>query len=167
MNKKGLSPIVASVLLIGISVSATVSAATFLNDLQKDFQENQEDQIINERQRENSDLNIEYVYNSTDSYIITRIRNTGSITLPIKENGGKLLTLTEGGRPVGGDGTGWTFIDSSLQTSQSVSINPEQTVEINTTVKYPSISSEKFISVSGPYETADTHSCYNSGVSTC
>lgn len=167
MNSKGLSPIVASVLLIGISVSATVSAAAFLNDLQKEFQENQEDQIVNERQRENSDLNMEYVYNSTDSYIITRIRNTGSITLPIKDSGEKLLTVTTGGRPIGGDGTGWIFIDSELQTNQDVSLNPQQTLEINTTIEYPSIDSEKFISVSGPYGTADTHSCYNSGVSSC
>ena len=169
MNRKGVTPVVATVLLMTITIAATASAFTFMTQVQDDFKESSEERV-NEGQREaQSDINIEYAYNSSDGYIMLSVRNTGSISLAVEEDNQKLWNLFVEGRPVGGDGTGWVYMDSSKRGPgvESVVLDPQQTLSINTTAKYPSQGSDKLIKLNAPYESSDSHVCYNSGGASC
>lgn len=169
MKRKGLTPVIATVLLITITVAATVSAFTFMNNIQEQFKESSEDRMNQEQKEARSDINMEYVYNSSDGYIILNVRNTGSISIEVEENNRKVWNLFAEGRPVGGGGTGWIYMDANKRGPgvEEVLINPQETIAINTTVKYPSQGSDKLIKISGPYSTSDSHVCYNSGSPSC
>lgn len=158
----------ATVLLITISVAATASAYTFITGAQKQAAQNFEDDLRQQEKRQQSDMNIEYVYNSTGNFTFMTVRNTGSITLPVEKDGQKYLSLYSNGRPVSSDagtgGKGWKYIDTP---SQPVLLDPSGTLNINTTVTYPARGANKAFKLVGSYETSDSHVCYNSGTSSC
>jgi flagellin-like protein len=162
MNSKGVTPVVATVLLMTITVAATASAFTFMNGIQQDFRDNTEDNLNDRQKRSQSDINIETAYNSTDGYILLSVRNTGSLTLEVEDDdGNKLWNLFIDGRPVD-DGTGWKHRDSVKK-----SVAPQSTVGINTTKKFPKDDSDTLIKITGPNGVSDSKVCYNSGSPSC
>lgn len=160
MNSKGITPIVATVLLMTITVAATASAFTFMNGIQKDFKDNTEDRLNDRKKNSQSDINIETAYNNT-GHIFLSVRNTGSLTLDIEDDdGNKFLNLFTEGSPVGG-GTGW------INTDDVSSLAPQATMRINTTESFPKDDSDKLIKLTGPNGVSDSAVCYNSGSSSC
>jgi flagellin-like protein len=100
MNSKGVTPVIATVLLMTITVAATASAYTFMTGIQDDFMENTEDRLSSQEREAQSDINIETAYNSSDGYVLLSVRNTGSVTLEVEdENDNKAWDLYIEGRP--------------------------------------------------------------------
>lgn len=166
MSSKGLTPVIATVLLISISVAATASAYTFITTMQEQTQQHWEDQFSQQELESQSGVNIEYVYRSNDGYTILNIRNTGSIGIDFKDNNRKRFNLYVDGRPIEG-GTGWKFLDNEKQNDEDVILHTQETIAINTTEEFPSEGEDRFIRLFGPYDTGDAYVCYNSGDSSC
>ncbi len=171
ISRKGITPVVATVLLITISVAATASAYTFITKTQKQVGESFEQDLNQEERRMQSDINIEYAYNSTGRFVFMNVRNTGSVTLPVNKSGRKYLTLYADGRPVsssaGDNGQGWKYADPSHDISNEDHLDPEELLTINTTVRFPSSGNSKSFKLVGSYDTSDSHVCYNSGTASC
>jgi len=162
MKSKGITPVIASVLLMTITVAATASAYTFMTGIQEDFMENTENQLEDQERNSQSDINIETAYNSTDGYIILSVRNTGALTLEVEDSSGnKLWNLFVEGRPVDG-GTGWTHRGSVTE-----SIAPQATIGINTTTKFPGPGKDKLMKLTGSNGVSDSKVCYNAGSASC
>jgi len=162
MNSKGITPVIATVLLMTITVAATASAYTFMTGIQNDFMENTEDRLSDRERKAQSDINIETTYNSTDGYMVLSVRNTGALTLKVEDSdGNKVWNLFIEGRPVDG-GTGWEHRGSA-----KTSIAPQETIGINTTVKFPADNSDSLIKLTGPNGVSDSKVCYNSGSPSC
>lgn len=162
MNSKGITPVIATVLLMTITVAATASAYTFMTGIQDDFMDSTEDRLNNQEREAKSDINIETAYNSSDGYLILSVRNTGSLTLNVEDSdGNKAWDLFIDGRPVD-DGTGWEYRGNS-----KTSLAPQETIGINTTAKFPPSDSDALISLAGPNSASDDKVCYNSGSTSC
>lgn len=171
MNRKGITPVVATVLLLTISVAATASAYTFIRETQQQTAENFEEQITREERQRQSDMNIEFVYNSTKgNHTLMNIRNTGSVSLRLKDDGEKVLSVYADGRPVNsgsGNGKGWEFTSDKFKSASTVILDPSQTFELNTTVSYPAEGGDKQFKVVGEYGVSDSYFCINSGSASC
>lgn len=162
-SRKGVTPIVATVLLITISIAATASAYTFIRGAQQDTIQGFNSELSKEQRQRQSNINAEYVYNSSDGYTIMNLRNTGSISIPItKDSGDRLFSLYADGRPVGSQGKGWTYIGSSIDV-----LDPSELLTLNTTLEYPSQGDSISLKIVGPYKVTDSHVCYNSGSESC
>ena len=161
MNRKGITPIVATVLLMLMAVAAVGSASVFLDDTLTGLQENLEGDLEEEQTVEASDLRIQSAYKGVGGKINIDVRNSGSVTLNIERDGSKLWNLYIDGRP-----QEWTYIDSSRGGGDE-SITPNEVISLNTTTDYPSSGSSKELSLNGPFETEDTYICFNSGGPSC
>lgn len=160
MNRKGLSSVIGAVLLILISVGAATSAWTFISEISGQTQDNIEDKVEREQLRDNSEISIDLVYNSTDGYSVLDLGNSGSTTITLRrENGKKTLNMYLDGRP-----EEWTFTENK---DTYVALEPRNTVTINTTREYPPEGEEDTIELIGPYDTSTTYICYNSGTASC
>lgn len=157
--RKGLTPVLATVLLMTISVAATGSAYVFLTELQKEAQESAKQRLSEQQQEAKASVNMRTVYNGTDGYTVFNLQNTGSVTLTIEEDDNKRLNLYVDGRP-----DDWTYAGSGGAT---VRINPSQSKLINTTEPFPDPGETQNLRVTGPKNTGDAHSCYNSGTNLC
>lgn len=160
MNRKGITPVIATVLLMTITVAATASAFTFMNGIQNDLKENTEDRLSQQERESQSNIDIETAYNSTDGYIIVSVRNTGSLTLQIRDET-RLWSMFTNGSPVG-DGTEWEY-----RNEERDYISPQQTVNLNTTEKFPDPGSDTLIKITGPNGVSDSKVCFNSGAASC
>lgn len=170
-SSKGITPVVATVLLITISVAATASAYTFITGAQKEAAQNFEQDLRQQEIRQKSSINIEYVYNSTNNYTFMTVRNTGSVTLPVNKSGSKQLSLYADGKPVSSDvgdnGEGWKYVNGPQFPSDPVLLDPSATITINTTINYPARGESRAFKLVGSYKTSDSHVCYNSGTPSC
>ena len=154
---KGVSPVVAEVLLVGIAVSGAVSAGVFLQGTLGDVQESAENRLQQEDRIESTSIDADFGYNGTNGYLIVDIRNTGSYTLAVEDDGQKNWNMYLEGVP-----EQWSYIDgSSYLTQDQVLLNPQSTVTINTTSKFPSSGNSKEVEFSGPYEIDTSYLCYS------
>lgn len=158
MNRKGITPVVATVLLIMISVGSVVSAYSFINDAQKKAQENFEDRLSGD---EEAEINLEGAYNNTN-YTTLSVRNTDDVTLPIKEDGEKIWSLYVNGVP-----TEWKFIDDEKKNKDFVAVNNSATVEINSTEDYPVEEEETAFKLTVQNGGSDSLICYHTGSDSC
>lgn len=157
-TRKGITPVVATVLLISIGIAAVGSAGIFLQDLVGQITSNAEDEIAGNNQIENSDISIEYAFEDSDGDIAIDVRNTGSTTLEVKKDGNNLWNIYIDGEPQ----NSWGFADSSLNSADNVDLSPQQQVRIDTGADYPSSGNSKRVQVSGTYETQSSIICsYN------
>jgi archaellum component FlaF (FlaF/FlaG flagellin family) len=163
--RKGLTPVLATVLLMTISVGATASAYVFLTDVQEQAQESAKERLSEQRQEARTSINMEFVYNGTDGHTIFNLRNTGETTLVIQDENRKRLNVFVDGRPVGTGGRAWEYAADSV--SPPVRLNPSQSRAINSTARFPSPQESQLLQVTGPSETRDAHTCYNSGANSC
>lgn len=165
MSSKGITPVIATVLLILVSVAATISAFTFLTGIQEDAQRSWEQKFNDQELESKSDINIEFMYNKSHNLYLS-VRNTGSITVPVKEDGQRLWDLYIDGKPVDGDSKDWR-LTGSKKSAGTVNIDAQETVTVNTTVRFPSDGEDKGVEISGPYGVTASSVCYNSGAGTC
>jgi FlaG/FlaF family flagellin (archaellin) len=168
MNSKGVTPVIATVLLITISVAATGAAYTYIINAQdaaaNDFQERLTDQQI----RESSDLGIEHIYSSGGGFAFLVVRNTGTVDQIVQgENDQKYWTLYVDGVPVGttgSSGTGWEYLGTTP--TGSYNLEPSKTLSINSTEPFPS-SGEKAFKIVGRYGSTDTYICFGGASNSC
>jgi len=160
MSRKGVTPVIATVLLITISVAATASAYTFINTIQSDIQSHFEEDLTEEQRQQQSSFNIEYVYEN-DDYIFLSLRNTGTLELVMKDGDDYRLDLYTEQRPISTDE--WSFVSEEDQ----VSLRSEQTTTINTSEAFPDEGDSVFLELYGPFQTSSTYVCHNSGSSSC
>lgn len=159
-NRKGVTPVVATVLLISIGIAAVGSAGMFLQNIGDTIRDNADDTIANDNAIENSDISIEYAFQNSDGDISLDVRNTGSTTLEVKNEGNRLWNIYIDGEPQ----NSWEFSDSSLNSENDVDITPQQQLRIDTNSDYPASSNSKRVQVSGTFETQSSIICtYSSG----
>lgn len=166
-SSKGITPVVATVLLMTISIAATASAYTFITGTQQQVAENFEEDLRQQELEQQSSLDIEYMYNSTGNFTWMTVRNTGSVPLEIRDEGTRILSLYADGVPVESDagesGKGWRYTGSS----DPDILSPAETLTLNTTETFPARDSRKVFKVVGPYGTSDSRVCFNSGSPSC
>ncbi|MFB6144715.1 MAG: hypothetical protein ABEJ98_05380 [Candidatus Nanohaloarchaea archaeon] len=165
MSSKGITPVIATVLLILVSVAATVSAFTFLTSIQQQARHSWEQKFNEQQLASKSEIGIEFMYNKS-TYFVMSVRNTGSITVPVKEKGNRLWDLYINGRPVNGDASSWS-LTGSKKSDRQVLLDPQETIVVNTTAKFPAEGKSKSVKIAGPYEISASAVCYNSGGSSC
>lgn len=154
-NRKGVSPVVAEVLLLGIAISAAVSGGVFIQDMVKGVQENAEDQINRDDKKSSSSININYGYNES-SYLLIDVSNSGSYTIPVKEDGSKKWNLYAEGRPAN-----WNFTSTGQSTQPDVSLDPSSTIRINTSSKFPKTGNSKEVEITGPLNIESSFVCFS------
>ena len=157
---KGITPVVATVLLMLIAVAAVGSASVFLEGTITDLQDGLEDEMEEEEMIEASDIRVDRAYNGTGGYLLADVSNSGSVTLTIEDSGDKLWNLYINGAPVD-----WTYVNSSM--GGNVTINPNDVVSFNTTRAYPSSGSSVEFSFNAPYDSSDRYICFNEGSNFC
>lgn len=162
-TRKGITPVVATVLLISIGIAAVGSAGIFLQNLGDMLRDNAEETIANDNRIENSEISIEYAFENSDGDISVDVRNTGGTTLQIEDNGNRLWNLYIDGQPQ----TSWDFADSSLNSADDVDLTPQQQVRIDTNADYPSSGNSKRVQVSGTFETQSSVICSHNGDGSC
>lgn len=163
MRRKGVTPVVATVLLISIGIAAVGSAGIFLQDVADQIMGSAEDEISQDNMIEESEISIEYGFENGDGDISVDVRNTGSTTLQIVEDGQRRWNLYIDGQPQ----TSWEFADSSLNSDANVDIKPQEQVRIDTNSDYPSSGNAKRVQVSGTYETQSSIICNYSDNGSC
>ena len=156
-KSKGVTPVVATVLLVFIAVAAVGSAAVFLEGAVGGVQEGAESQLEREERIDNSDLRIQNGFNNTDGDLNVVVRNSDSVTLPINEDGDTLFSVFVNNRP----NNAWTV------TGGEDEIDPNQIVTLDLNEPYPAVDSSKSIRIAAPYETSDSYVCYNTGDRQC
>ena len=111
MKNKGLTPVIAVVLLMTIAVAATSTAYQFIINAQETAQQGFEEQFSQQQLESRSDLNIQTIYQGPGNDAFMSIRNTGSVKQVIEsESGKKYWNLYVNGTPAGSDGTSWSYI---------------------------------------------------------
>ncbi len=155
MSRKGVTPVIATALLIGITVSTVLTASVYVDNSISDVKELGDD-ISDEQRAEDAEMGIQYGYKRSGDLFID-IRNKGSIALPLKDNGSKVLSIYADGRPV----EDWKFL------SDREVLGTSGTITINTTVDFPPKGNYTKILVRGSYETESTIICYNDGSPSC
>ena len=167
MNSKGVTPVIATVLLLTISIAATASAYTFITTVQEDVQSSFEDEMRMSELEAQSDLNIEYAYENSDGDLLVNIRNTGSIPLIFQNEDQINVLMFIDFSPLNG-GEGWEFEDESLQQADLVEINPQETVTLNTGESFPDEGDDElWLEITGPYRTSSTHVCHPTDRPSC
>lgn len=166
MSSKGVTPVIAVVLLITISVAATGTAYTFIINAQESAQESYEERFTQRQIEQRTDLGIEHIYNNSQGDALMIVRNTGTLTQIVEEDGQKFWTIYVDGTPVGGDGKAWTYVQSSYNTANKVNLSPQDTMPINTTEPFPT-SEDKRYKIVGRYGSEDSVNCVPNPQGTC
>lgn len=142
MNRKGITPVLATSLLILIAISAVATSAVFLRDTTDDLTESVNEDLSEDEMREGSEISIQYAYNNSDGDISVIVRNAGRYVLTVEEGGERLWDLYSDGRPQSFDYVG--------SPSPPVRLDPGQTITLDSNIEYPT-SSPATLEIEGPY----------------
>jgi FlaG/FlaF family flagellin (archaellin) len=154
MDSKGVSQAVATVLLMSIAIATASSAAVFLQGTMSDLQGSVESWIGQEDKKSSSSITLSNARNGTSGYLLADVRNTGSRTLSVVEDGSRLLKLYLDNKP-----EEWEYLSGSPYIgNKDVGIDPSSSITLNTTKKFPDSGSVK-IEFSGPYNTRASYIC--------
>lgn len=157
MNK-GVSPVVAEVLLIGIAITAVSSAGIFLQGTISDLQDGAENWLLQEDTEESANIQIEAGFNQS-GHLAVDLRNSGSVSIRIMDESSKPLNMYIDNKPAK-----WQFMSGSPYTAQkNVILDPTETIRINTTRKFPSPGQSTEVRFAGPYGARTTYVCFNEG----
>ncbi|MFB6245036.1 MAG: archaellin/type IV pilin N-terminal domain-containing protein [Candidatus Nanohaloarchaea archaeon] len=164
-RKKGVTPVVATALLIGISVSASYAAYSFLSGTQGDVREGYEKKFQREELVEKTRIDIETIYNSSNHWAFVRIRNTGSRDIRINSTDKPeevYWSMYVDEKPVGNpEGTGWKFWNN-----EKAELSPQETITLNSTSRFPESSAKEF-RVTARYEAESVSLCRPAEGSPC
>ena len=144
MNRKGITPVIATSLLILIAISAVTGAAIFLRDTTGDLTDSVNDQLSDDQSYNNSNGNISVI-----------VKNSGEYTLAVEESNQKKWSLYNDGRPQ-------DFNYSDYSNPSNVFLDPGETVTIETGIRYP-VSGPKTMSIQGPFGVSATLICTSEG----
>lgn len=158
MSSKGVTPIIATALLIGIAVSTALTASVFMQNSLDDVRSGFEDDLQEGEREDQAELSIEYGYNQ-GGYTLIDIRNTGSIALPIRENGNATLAVYMDGRPA----ENWEYLVGADKTV----LSQDSRITINTSESFPVQGNYTNIEITGPYSVESSIVCYNDGSPSC
>lgn len=156
MSSKGVTPVIATSLLIGIAVSTALTASVFMEGTLNDVRSGFEDDINDKNLESESQMGIDYGYEQGGNLMID-IRNTGSISLPLKDNDTNVLSVYLDGRP----SDNWEYL------SDRDVLGPDATITINTKQSFPDQGNYTEVEVRGAYETQSSMICYNDGGNSC
>lgn len=156
MSRKGVTPVVATALLIGIAVSTALSASVFMEGTLSDVRNNVEDDISERDRESDSEMSIDYGYEQ-GGYLLIDVRNSGSIALPLKDNDTRVVSVYMDGRP----NDDWHYL------SDREVLGQDATVTINTTKAFPDPGNSTKVEIRGAYETQSSIICYNDGADSC
>lgn len=154
MTSKGVTPVVATSLLLLISIAAVSSSALFLGDTIDRVAQGVEETLGVEDDERRADLTIEYGYNGSDGDIWLDVTNEGEITLATEEEGQKLWNIYS-------DGVSLTW-DYANGAPSDNSIDPGQTLTVDTNQVYPALGNSNDIQLNGQYRTSSSIVCSNS-----
>ncbi len=157
---KGVSPVVAEVLLLGIAIASVSSAAIFIGGTLEGIQNNVEDWLGLRDKVEASEISIDYGYNRS-GYLIVDVRNTGSRTLVVEEKNQKNWNMYIDDLP-----QEWAYMSGSSYADPSttqVLLNPTSVLTLNTTEKFTDPGNSTGIEFTGPYEIRANYECFSQG----
>ena len=157
MTSKGVSPVIATVLLMGIAIASVSSAAVFLQGTMDSLQGNVEDWLAQEDRQRGSSIAVDYGYNGTDGSLLVDIRNDGSRTVTIEADDDPFINMYLDGKP-----RDWQYISGSTYVSSSeVKLDPSSVLTINTTVAFPSDGSSAQVEFAGPFGMQASYACFS------
>lgn len=161
MSRKGVTPVIATTLLILIAVSAVSTAAVFLRDTTDDVRSGVEDRLSEQERIEGTSISVERGYNNSDSDISLTVRNTGSYLVVVEESDSgtddnKKWNLYVDGKPQ-------DFDYQAASDPDRMTIDPGETITIDSNSDFPSSGNYKRLEVRGQYETESGIICSNSG----
>jgi flagellin-like protein len=156
MNRKGITPVIASSLLILIAVSAVATAAVFFRNTTDDITSSANDELSDQKRIEGTSISVERGYNSSNGNISLKVRNTGRYVVLIEENDQKYWSLFADGRPN-------TFSYASYSSPSRVSLNTGEIITLQTDVDYPSSGSFTRLEIQGRFGIESGTVCSNDG----
>jgi hypothetical protein len=160
---KGISPIVAEVLLLSIAIASVSSAAVFLNDTFGGVKEGVDQWREGREEVEQSEIGIEAAYNES-GFLAFDVRNEGSRSLDVQDDGEKLWTLYVKRNDGNQNRVEWEYFEGSSYISQSdVLLGVNSDISINTTLEFPDPGNTTTIEIQGPNEVAAGEVCYSQG----
>lgn len=160
MNSKGVTPVVATSLLLLISIATVSTSAIFLSDTVSDVGDAVKDRLGVNQKEDNAELNIEFGYRGSNGNIWIDVTNEGSITLKTEEDGVKLWNIY-----VDGSKTSW---DYAYGAPPNNAVNPGDTITIDVNKTFPSAGNSVTVELKGQYETSSAIVCSNeSGGDSC
>lgn len=154
MSRKGVTPVVATSLLLLISIATVSSSAIFLSGTVDDIGQGVEDRLGVDSNEQDSELSIDYGYEGNNGNIWLDVTNDGSITLATEEDGVKMWNLYSDGSRLN-----W---DYAYGAPSNDSIDPGDTVTVDTQEAFPSIGDSTTIELNGQYDTSSSVVCSNS-----
>lgn len=164
MSRKGVTPVIATVLLIAISVSAVVTASVFIGDMVGDVRQNIARQLGVQNKEQKSEITVIQGYNDGGNIMI-EVRNEGDISLYFKKNGDKMWNLYVDGKP---GPSGWGASSSTLSSQSDILIDPHETLMIDTNEAFPSTGNSKTLELNGQYGISSAIVCDNvNGENSC
>ena len=131
---KGVTPVVATTMLVLIAMGASFTAYNFIQGTIQDFQDRTEDKLSEEELKSGSEIGIDSAYNNT-SNITMIVRNTGQY--PVEYENWQMFV---DGRP--------RTSDSNIPSTGG--LKPQNTTTLNTDIQFPS-SDVKVIEIKGEY----------------
>jgi len=165
MSRKGVTPVLATSLLILIAVAAVSSTAVFLRNTTDDITEGAQDQLSQNERIKGTSISIERAYNNSDGNTTISVRNTGKYLINIEDPdlqpaSNKTWELYNNGRPVG-----FEYISAAPDTA----LDSGEAIRLKTPVKYPSANDDyERIEIQGRYGIESGIICDNpGGTSTC
>lgn len=156
MNRKGVTPVIATSLLIGIAVSTALTAAVFMEDTLSDVKGNFEDDISDQELSSKAEMSIDYGY-ERNGYMLLDITNTGQVALPLKSNDTRDIGVYIDGRP----NDDWSFL------SDREILGTGGTITLNTSESFPNQGNYTEVELRGPYDTESSIICYSGGDGSC
>lgn len=168
---KGITPVISTILLLTIAVSAAATAWQFQENISDQFRDTANTRLEQEEVREKTDINIEFMYNSSEgNYTLMSLANTGSLALDVENNDEKKVRIFVDDGPItdeNGDGNprSWNYVNKD--DPGDVVLDGGDAILINTTESFPALNGRKNFEVTAPFDNSDTKICVNTGGSSC
>ena len=125
-NSKGVTPVVATTILITIAIAASFTAYTFIDSTIGGFQENVEDDLTEDQLERETSIDID-----------TAFDDNGDITMIIRNTGQHAVSFDSWQLYVDGQPSDLDLTDSSNWEESSQGLDPQITDELYTDVDFP------------------------------
>lgn len=167
-RSKGVTPVVATVLLITISIAATGTAYTFIQNAQQSAQEQYYEDLNRQQVEEGTNFDVESMYEAASGNTTAVVRNTGRLRLMLDKNDNKQMDVLADGQLVNPQ-PGWEYDggDPNPTPGETTFLPPTETVTIEIYDQFPGSSSQKRFKLVGRYGTTSFYTCFNDGSNTC
>lgn len=144
MAKKGITAVIATVLLLMMTVAAAGVSYTWIMDMQKSIQKDTEEKYASDVAKTNAELNIDSMWKNGAKINFT-LRNTGTYTF---SNLSKFTFYVDGAR-----------IDPVPTASLTGKLFPGDIITITTSVDFPPVDAPKTIMLVAETGTKVTYRC--------